>query len=158
MMRIVHRFHIFIAIIVFLAMAFGLTGCAMKKPGSNDINKQIRVFNLSLFAPADKSPINGVSPRIDQCISGYEFYYDDLDIVVSFHHNDRVFRITTRNKKTSMFGVAPGDSFEEAKEKIKQMGFIQSYTPHKFSKGWCLFTLLVDEKNTVFGMTVEVLD
>jgi spore cortex formation protein SpoVR/YcgB (stage V sporulation) len=130
----------------------------MKKPGSEDVNRQIRVFNIALFAPADQSAINGVSPRREPCISGYEFYYDDLDVVVSFRHNNRVFRITTRNKKTSMFGIAPGDSFLQAKEKITQLGFTQSYTPHKFVRDWCLFTLLVDEKNNVFGMTVEILD
>lgn len=157
-MGVMHRFQFFTAVTIFFVAAFCLTGCAMKKPGSDDINKQIRVFNISLFAPADNSPINGVSPRREQCISGYEFYYDDLDLVVSYHNNDRVFRITTRNKKTSMFGIAPGDSFAQAKEKITQMGFTQSYTPHKFSKGWCLFSLLVDENNTVFGMTVAVLD
>jgi len=157
-MWIKHRFHILFLITVFCAGVLCTTGCAFKKPGSDDINRQIRVFNVALFAPADNAAINGVSPRREPCISGYEFYYDDLDIVLSYHNNDRVFRITTRNKKTSMFGVAPGDSFAQAKEKIMQLGFMQSYTPHKFAKGWCLFTLLVDEKNNVFGLTVEVLD
>jgi hypothetical protein len=57
-----------------------------------------------------------------------------------------------------MFGIATGDSFPQAKKKILQSGFTQSYTPYKFVKDWCLFTLLVNEKNKVFGMTVEVLD
>ena len=157
-MWIMHRFHIFFVITFFCVVALCLTGCAMKKPGSDNINKQIRVFNITLFAPADQTAINGVSPRREPCISGYEFYYDDLDLVVSFHNNDRVFRITTRNKKTSMFGIVPGDSFLQAKEKITKLGFTQSYTPHKFTKDWCLFTLLVDEKSNVFGMTVEILD
>jgi hypothetical protein len=135
-----------------------LSGCAMKKPGSDYINRQIGVFNIALFAPAGDSAINGVSPRREPCINGYEFYYDDLDIVVSFHTNDRIWRITSRNKNTTMFGLAPGDSFSQAKEKIMQLGFTQSYTPYKFVKDWCLFTLLVDEKNNVFGMTVEILD
>ena len=152
-----HRLHIFF-VITFCVAALCLTGCVMKKSGSEDVNRQIRVFNIALFAPADQSAINGVSPRREPCISGYEFYYDDLDVVVSFRHNNRVFRITTRNKKTSMFGIAPGDSFLQAKEKITQLGFTQSYTPHKFVRDWCLFTLLVDEKNNVFGMTVEILD
>jgi len=152
------RFHVLFIILVFCAAALGLTGCALKKPGSEDINRQIRVFNITLFASADQSAINGVSPRREPCISGYEFYYDDLDIVVSFHNNDRVFRITTRNKKTGMFGIAPGDSFAQAKAKITELGFAQSYTPHKFVRDWCLFTLLVDEKSNVFGMTVEILD
>ena len=157
-MRFSNSFLISILSTVLIIGSLCITGCAMKKPGSDKINSQIRVFNVALFAPADKSPINGVTPRREQCISGYEFYYDDLDIVVSFHHNDRVFRITTRNKKTSMFGIIPGDSFMQAKEKITQLGFTQSYTPHKFVRDWCLFSLLVDEKDHVFGMTVEVLD
>jgi hypothetical protein len=130
----------------------------MKKPGSDTINSKINVFNIALFAPAGNSAINGVAPRREPCISGYEFYYDDLDIVASYHNNDRIWRITTRNKNTTMFGIAPGDSFLQAKEKIMQMGFSQGHTPYKFVKDWCLFTLLVNEKNEVFGMTVEVLD
>jgi hypothetical protein len=157
-MRIKYRLYILLMITVFCVGVLCATGCALKKHGSDDINNQIRVFNASLFAPADSGAINGVSPRREQCISGYEYYYDDLDLVVSFHNNDRVFRITTRNKNTSMFGIAPGDSYAQAKEKIMRLGFTQSYTSYKFVKDWCLFTLLVDEKDNVFGMTIEVLN
>lgn len=157
-MRIKRVFYILFMITIFCAGTSYLSGCAMKKPGSDNINSRINVFNVALFAPADKSPISGVSPRREQCISGYEFYYDDLDLVLSFHNNDRGWRITSRNKRTSMFGIAPGDTFAQAKEKITRLGFSQGYTPYKFTKDWCLFTLLVDEKNNVFGMTVEVLN
>ena len=157
-MWITHRMRIFFVITVFCVGALSLTGCAMKKPGSEAINSQIRIFNTFLFAAASNSPINGVSPRREECISGYVFYYDDLDIVTYYHDNDRIWKITTRNSKSSVFGIAPGDSFAQAKEKITRLGFSQGNTPHKFAKDWCLFTLLVDEKNNVFGMTVEVLD
>jgi hypothetical protein len=153
-----YRFYILFIVTVFCVGILCLTGCAVKKPGSDDINRQIKVFNLSLFATADKSAIEGVLPRREPCINGYEFYYDDLDIVASYHNNDSIWRITTRNKRNSMFGISPGDSFLQAKEKIMQLGFTQSYSPYKFVKDWCLFTLLVDEKNDVFGMTVEILD
>jgi hypothetical protein len=145
-------------ITVFCVGVLCSSGCALKKQGSDDINRQIKVFNITLFANADNGAINNVAPRREPCISGYEFYYDDLDIVVSYHNNDRIWRITTRNKNTTMFGIAPGDSFLQAKEKIMQLGFSQGYTPYKFVKDWCLFTLLVDEKDNVFGMTVEILD
>jgi hypothetical protein len=157
-MWITHRLHIFFIITVFCVGAFCLTGCAVKKPGSDNINRQINVFNVSLFSSPDNSVISGVPPRREPCISGYEFYYDDLDLVASYHNNDRIWRITTRNKRTSMFGISPGDSFLQAKQKIIQLGFSQAYTPHKFVNDWCLFTLLVNENNDVFGMTVEVLD
>jgi hypothetical protein len=145
-------------ITVFCFGALCSSGCVLKKQGSDDINRQIRVFNVSLFANADNGVINGVAPRREPCINGYEFYYDDLDLVLSYHNDDRIWKITTRNKNTTMFGIAPGDSFSQAKEKIMQLGFTQSYTPYKFVKDWCLFTLLVDENNNVFGMTVETLD
>jgi len=157
-MRINYKFHILLMITFFCIGVLCLSGCAMKKTGSDDINRQIKVFNVALFAPADNSAINGVAPRREQCINGYEFYYDDLDIVTSFHNNDHIWRITSRNKNTTMFGITPGDSFLQAKDKIMQLGFAQSYTPYKFVKDWCLFTLLVDEKNNVFGMTVEILN
>ncbi len=157
-MRIKSRFHILLMITLFCVGALYSTGCALKKQGSDNINSQIKVFNVALFANADNGVIKGVAPRREPCISGYEFYYDDLDIVVSFHNNDRIWRITTRNKITSIFGISPGDSFSQAKEKIMRRGFSQSYTPYKFVKDWCLFTLLVNEKNEVFGMTVEILD
>ena len=153
-----YGFHISLMVAVFCVGVLCSTGCALKKPGSEDVNRQIRVFNVALFAPADNSPINGISPRREPCVSGYEFYYDDLDIVLSYHNDDRLWKITTRNKKNSMFGITPGDSFLQAKEKIMQLGFTQSYTPYKFVKDWCIFTLLVDEKNNIFGMTVEVLN
>lgn len=152
------RFFKILFILVFCTGISCLDSCTFKKPGSEDVNRQIKVFNVSLFAPADSGIINGVSPRREPCISGYEFYYDDLDIVLGFHNNDRVFRITTRNKNTSIFGIAPGESFSQAKKKIMELGFTQSYSPYKFAKDWCLFTLLVDEKNNVFGITIEVLD
>jgi len=157
-MRINYKLHILSMITVSCIGVLYLSGCAIKKPGSDDVNKQINVFNIALFAPADNSLINGVAPRMEPCISGYEYYYDDLDIVTSYHNNDRIWRITSRNKNTTMFGIAPGDTFLHAKEKIIQLGFSPGYTPYKFIKDWCLFTLLVDEKNNVFGMTVEILD
>jgi hypothetical protein len=157
-MWIKHGFYVSFMITVFCIGALYATGCAWKKPGSDNINSQIKVFNMALFVQADNGAINGVSPRREPCIKGYEFYYDDLDLVVGYTKNDRSWRITTRNKKTSMFGVAPGDSLAQAKEKITRLGFTQSYTPYKFAKDWCLLTLLIDEKNDVFGLTVEVLD
>ena len=157
-MRIKYGFHVLLMLTVFCAGAFCSVGYALNKEGSDDVNRQIKVFNVTLFAHADSGVINGSVPRREPCIKGYEFYYDDLDLVVSFTQDGSVWRITTRNKKTSMFGIATGDSFPQAKKKILQSGFTQSYTPYKFVKDWCLFTLLVNEKNKVFGMTVEVLD
>ena len=152
------RCHAIFLIAVFCLGALYSTGCVMRKPGSEDVNRQINVFNVSLFSSPDNTVINGVPPRREPCIKGYELYYDSLDIVVSYKNNNYIWRITTRNKKTNMFGIYPGDSFSQAKEQILQFGFIKADTPYKFVKDWCLFTLLVNENNEVFGMTVETLD
>jgi hypothetical protein len=157
-MQTKHCLHILFLIAVFCIGALYSTGCAMKKQGSEDINRQINVFNISLFSSPDNTVINGVPPEREPCIKGYELYYDSLDIVVSYTNNNRIWRITTRNKKTSMFSISVGDSFSQAKEKIMQLGFIQADTPYKFVKNWCLFTLLINENKDVFGMTVEILD
>lgn len=152
------KFNILFIALIFCIGILCLESCTFKKPGSEDVNKQIKVFNVSLFAPANNGAISGVLPRRESCISGYEFYYDDLDIILSFRNNDRIWKITTRNKNTTIFGIAPGDSFSQAKKKITELGFTQSYNSYKFVKDWCLFTFLVDEKNNVFGMSVEVLE
>ena len=157
-MRIKYIFYVLLTLTVFCVGVFCSPCYALNKQGSDDVNRQIKVFNVALFAHADIGVISGIAPRREPCIKGYEFYYDDLDLVVSFTQDGSVWRITTRNKKNSMFGIATGDSFPQAKKKILQSGFTQSYTPYKFVKDWCLFTLLVNEKNKVFGMTVEVLD
>lgn len=137
-MWVTHRFKALFVITVFFVGFLCITGCAIKKPDSEYINNHIKVFNVSLFALVNEDVLEGVSPRRESCISGYEFYYDDLDLVVSYRQNDRVWRITTRNKKTSMFGIAPDDSFARTKGKITQLGFSQGSTPYKFVKDWCL--------------------
>jgi hypothetical protein len=157
-LRLKRRCHAMFLIAVFCIGALYSTGCAMKKQGSKDVNRQINVFDVHLFSSYNNIVINGVPPRREPCIKRYELYYDFLDIIVSYTNNNLIWRITTRNKKTNMFGIYPGDSFSQAKEKILQLGFVKADTPYKFLKDWCLFTLLVNENNEVFGMTVETLD
>jgi hypothetical protein len=134
------------------------TGCLLKRQGSDDINRQIKVFDVALFSSNDNKVISGVNPRVEPCLSGTEYYYDSLDIAVGYAAKGYVRKITTTNKNTGMFNISAGESFAQAKEKILRLGFVQADTPYKFVKDWCLFTLLVNEKQGVFGMTVEVLD
>jgi hypothetical protein len=138
--------------------AFLLSGCLAKGLGSEGMNKQIHVFNLALFSVNDNKSIRGIVPRKEPCLKGFEYFYDPLDISVGYGTNDRIRKITTRNKETGMFDIRVGDSFPTAKALILRAGFSAGDTPYKFVREGSLFTLLVDEQDQVFGMAIEVLD
>jgi hypothetical protein len=127
-------------------------------PGSEEINKQINVFDIGLFSEKDYKEIRGVIPEKEPCMKGFEYVYDPLAISVGYGTKGYIRKITTRNEETSMFTIQVGDSFSRGKEKILQSGFQKGSTPYKFVKDWCSFTFLVNEKQEIFGMTLEVLD
>jgi hypothetical protein len=147
----------------FCVILFGIsvllvTGCLAKRPGSEAVNKQINVFDLTLFSANDDKKIRGIVPRKEPCLKGFDYFYDPLDISVGYGTNDRIRKITTRHKETGMFDIRAGNSYPKAKALILQAGFSEGDTPYKFVKDWSLFTLLVDDQDRVFGMTLEVLE
>jgi hypothetical protein len=138
---------------------FLFTGCLAKRIGSEGLNKQINVFDLALFSANDDKNIRGIVPRKEPCLKGFDYFYDPLDISVGYGTDDRIRKITTRNRKTSMFDIHAGDSFPKGKALIRQAGFSEEGdTPYKFVKNGFLFTLLVGDDNRIFGMTLEVLE
>jgi hypothetical protein len=148
------------ALCLFLIL-FGIsafTGCLAKKVGSEGLNKRINVFDLVLYSASDDKNIRGIVPRKEPCLKGFDYFYDPLDISVGYGTNDRIRKITTRNKQTSMFDIHAGDNYPKAKGLILRTGFSEGDTPYKFVKNGFLFTLLVDERDQVFGMTLEVLE
>ena len=147
------RSMVLLGIIIFL-----LTGCLANRLGGEELNKQINVFGLSLFSAHDDKSIRGIVPIKEPCLKGFEYIYDPLDLTVSYGFNDRIRRITTRNKETSMFNIHIGDAFSKGKEIIRRAGFSTGDSPYKFVKDRCLFTLLVDDHERIFGMSFEVLD
>jgi hypothetical protein len=138
--------------------AFLLTGCLAKRVGSEALNKQINVFDLALFSASSDKNISGIVPRKEPCLKGFDYFYDPLDISVGYGTDDRIRKITTRNKETSMFDIRVGDPYPKGKALILQAGFSAGDTPYKFVKDGFLFTLLVDDHDRIFGMTLEVLE
>jgi hypothetical protein len=134
------------------------TGCPAKRSGNEGWNRQINVFDLALFSANDDKNIRGVVPRKEPCLKGFDYFYDPLDISIGYGTDDRIRKITTRNKETSMFDIHAGDSFPKGKTLILQAGFSEGDTPYKFVNNGFLFTLLVDEREQVFGMTLEVFE
>jgi hypothetical protein len=156
--RFDHKRTLWFFLILFGIYTFLFTGCPAKRLGSEGLNKQINVFDLALFSANDDKNVRGIVPRKELCLNGFEYFYDPLDISVGYGTNDRIRKITTRNKETSMFDIRVGDSFPKGKDLILQAGFSKGDTPYKFVKDWGLFTLLVDDHDRVFGMTLEVLE
>jgi hypothetical protein len=155
----IHRKRAFRFFLILLGIsAFLFTSCLVKRVGSEELNKQINVFNLALFSARGDKNIRGIVPRKEPCLRGFEYFYDPLDISVGYGTDDRIRKITTRNKETSMFDIRVGDHYPKGKALILQAGFSEGDTPYKFVKDWFLFTLLVDDHDRVFGMTLEVLE
>lgn len=145
-------------LLLFTVSAFLVAGCLVKKPVSDEWNRQIDVFGLALFAANDDKSIRGVVPKKEPCIRGFDYAYDPLDISVVYGTDDRIRKITTRNRENSMFGIRVGDPFPKGKASILQTGFSGGDTPYKFVKDGFLFTLLVDDRDRIFGMAWETLE
>jgi hypothetical protein len=145
-------------LILFGLSAFLFTGCLAKRVEGEGLNRQIKVFDLALFSANDDKSIRGIVPKKEPCLKGFDYSYDPLDITVGYGTDDRIRKITTRNKETSMFDIRVGDPFPKGKALILQAGFSEGDTPYKFLKAGFLFTLLVDDRDRVFGMTLEALE
>ena len=153
-----HKISLWLFLILFGLYASLFTGCLPKKPGSEGWSKQIDVFGLALFSANDDKSIRGVVPKKEPCIRGFDYSYDPLDISVVYGTDDRIRKIATRNRETGMFGIRVGDPFPKGKASILQAGFSEGDTPFKFTKDGFLFTLLVDDRDRIFGMALETLE
>jgi hypothetical protein len=153
-----HKILLCLSLILFAVSAFLLTGCLANRPGSKGWNRQIDVFGLALFSTHEDKSIRGIVPKKEPCLKGFDYSYDPLDITVGYGNDDRIRKISTRNRDTSMFDIQVGDAFPKGKASILQAGFSEGDTPYKFLKDGFLFTLLVDDRDRVFGMTLESLE
>jgi hypothetical protein len=124
----------------------------------NDIRDQVDVFGVQLFSDTDYREINGVKAEEEPCLRGYERTFDALDIVIGYGFNGKVRKITTRNIATAMFGIHPGMTFDEGRKKILLTGFSESTSPFTFRSNRYSLTFLVDDKSTIFGLTLQSFD
>ncbi|HNY66763.1 MAG TPA: hypothetical protein PKM41_15120 [Deltaproteobacteria bacterium] len=134
------------------------TGCMGKHLKHDPLLDQVNVFGARLYADTDYKVINGVDAVEEPCLKGYERVFDSLDITVGYGPDRRIRKITTRNPGTNMFGISPGMSFEEGKQKLAQTGFREWIPPYRFKTDRYSLALLVDDKGSIFGLTLESLD
>jgi hypothetical protein len=140
-----------------ILLLFLLAGCMGRYVENGKIDDQINVFGVKLLSNVDYQQINGVTATEEPCLRGYERNFDALSVIVGYGFNKKIRRIHTRNPNTSLFGVRPGTSFGEGKQKILQAGFVASTSPFVFTVRGYSITLLVDG-DKVFGLTIELLN
>lgn len=146
------------AILFLLLMPALLAGCQMQRAVPDSLRGQVDVFGVELFSPVDYREIAGVAATEEPCLRGYERIFDRFDLSVGYGFDKRVRKITTRNPRTSMFGVKPGMAFEEGRDMLLRSGFSLHATPSSFKSDGYSVKLLLDASNTIFGITLESLD
>lgn len=135
-----------------------LTGCMGKHLERDKMHDQVNVFGVQFLSDVDYKEINGVMAVDEPCLRGYERSFDALDITIGYGFNKKIRKITTRNPGTSLFGINPGVTFREGKQKILQAGFIEFAPPFTFRSNGYTLKFLVDDKDIIFGLTLESLD
>ena len=122
------------------------------------LHDQVNVLGIQLFSDVDYREIKGVMAVEEPCIRGYERSFDALDITIGYGFNNKIRKITTRNPGTSLFGINPGVNFREGIQKILQAGFIEFAPPFTFRSNGYTLTILVDDKDIIFGLTLAAVD
>ncbi|TAL16239.1 hypothetical protein EPN96_10345 [bacterium] len=133
-------------------------GCGRNTVRSDEINKEIDVFGVTLLSREDLNVLKGVKAASEPCLKGCVYIFDSLDVSIGYGHDGVVRMITSHNPKNSIFGISPGNEFAAAREKILLAGFAQGLTPYKFTKEIYLLTFLVNESGMVFGISLEIID
>jgi hypothetical protein len=151
-MKTVNAF-IYLSVLILL-----LAGCAGIHLEPNDVRNQVDVFGVQLFSDTDYRVINGVTAEEEPCLRGFERTFDALDIVVGYGFNKKIRKITTRNAATRMFGINPGMPFAEGRKRILQTGLVETASPFTFSSNRYSLTFLVDDKDTIFGLTLQAIE
>ncbi|HYA86400.1 MAG TPA: hypothetical protein VEI57_04935 [Nitrospirota bacterium] len=144
--------------IIPLLLLLLLTGCQNRRMQDDKMNDQINVFDIKLFSDVDYKEINGVVATEEPCLRGYERSFDKLDVIIGYGFNHKIRKIMTRNSTTSMFGIKPGMTYEEGKQRILQAGFGVDTPPYTFRANKYSLTFLVNGKKAIFGLTLESLD
>jgi hypothetical protein len=143
--------------LISMLLLFLLAGCMGNHVKNSRIDDQIDVFGVKFLSNVDYQQINGVTATEEPCLRGYDRNFDALSVIVGYGFNKKIRRIHTRKPNTSLFGISPGMSFGEGKQKILQAGFVASSSPFVFTAGGYSITLLVNG-DKVFGLTIELLE
>jgi hypothetical protein len=144
-----------VSLIVFILV---LSACAGKNIYIEKINASINVFGVKLQSNKDYKTINGVVATEEPCLKGYERSFDALDIIIGYGFDKKIRKITTLNHNTGMFGVSPGMTFDEGRQKILSGGFAEYSPPYVFISNGYTLTTLVNSDKKIFGLTIQRVD
>jgi hypothetical protein len=144
--------------LVTLFLFLCLTGCLATHTGPSNSPGQVKVFGIELHSTVDYREISGVAAAEEPCLKGYERSFEPLAITIGYGFDGKIRKITTRNPKTSLFGITPGISLEEGKGLAHRAGFVDTSSPFRFKGDRITLTLLTDANGKVFGVTVEDTD
>jgi len=148
------------ATLLLITLLFVLTGCKSKTDSFiNEVNSQINVLGVNLNMPeSEVHKIVGSSGERAMCVYGYEYEFMDKQINVGFNSNtEKTRRITTKNPETSIYGIKPGVSLEEAYSIIEQNGFKKSDdSKYIFYKENIILTLISMKGINADGITIEI--
>jgi len=145
-------------ILIPLLLPLLLAGCQNRRMQDDKMNDQINVFGIKLLSKVDYKEINGVVATEEPCLRGYERSFDNLDVIIGYGFDHKIRKIMTRNNNTSIFGIIPGMTYKEGKQRILQAGFSEYAPPYTFRANRYSLTFLVNGDNAIFGLTVESLD
>ena len=143
---------------VFLLVPFLLVGCMGKHIERDTLIGQLDVFGVELFTDVDYRQIKGFTSTEEPCLRGYERSFDDLDLIIGYGFDKTIRKITTRNAGTSLFGIRPGMTFDEGREKILTAGFAEYHPPFTYRSIGYTLKFLVGSDNKIFGLTLEAID
>jgi hypothetical protein len=133
-----------------------LTGCLATQTRTG-LSQQMQVFGVELYSSTDYREINGVKATEEPCLRGYERIFDPLDITIGYDFDRKIRKITTMNRSTSVFGIKPGMSAEEGRRLAQQADFSE-VSVYRYRGNELDLSLLVNNKDNVFGITIESID
>ncbi len=139
-----------------LLLFYCLAGCLTHQTRT-DLPRQTDVFGIQLHSDTDYREINGVKGSEEPCLKGYERSFDPPGITIGYGFDRKIRKITTRSTGSALFGIVPGMSAEKGRQLALQAGLAEE-SPYRYQGNGITLTLLVDDKNRVFGMTVENID
>lgn len=135
-----------------------LAGCAAHRTTDAYQSQQIDVFGVQLGSSEDYRTLKGVTATEEPCLKGYERSFDALKLTIAYGFDKRVKRIATRHPETAIFGIRPGMKVAEGRQRAVQAGLAATDSPDRFRGDGFFVVLLVDDNDTVFGVTLEAAD
>lgn len=151
----------YLALVTVFLLLTGLAGCGNNADAfiTEEVNPQIKVFGVQLNMEEPKVheavPTEGEEAM---CIYGYEYEYVDSRVNIGFDAETRkVRRVTTKNPDTSIYGIVPGATLEEANQILDSHGFTKSdKSEYIFYKENIRLTLISMKGTHADGVTVEI--